>query len=217
MVRALARTVGCLGVLTVLTAAGWATRARWLPRVGLARWVPAPPAWVPVTPAAAARGRAQLAAFAAPRPPAFVSLDADELAGALLDTLTAALARGTAAAPVAAAAQGNTLLVRVPFRVADLGDIGLGRLSGVLKPDETLTLGGTLGVPRRGVGEFRVTRLAVRELEVPPPSVPEVAERLARRLRRRGITDGSLAFALPAAVTDVRIDGGRVTLYGVAP
>lgn len=213
------RRLGCLVILLVIGAGAWLTRDDWLPHVvgSPAAEEPVGPAWESVTVQSAARGRAAVAQLGTARGPASVALRPSEVAGYVLEELLRTLP-ASAEAPQASVI-GDRIYVRVVLPLRDLGGDVLGPLAGMVGDDEPLLLGGTLEVVRPGLGQYRIADVKVRDLSLPPAVVP----RLLRELRRggpppEGIAANGLPLALPDGVGDVRIGGGRVTVYeGAAP
>ena len=213
------RRLGCLVVLVIVAGGAWLTRDSWYPRVF---GTPAASAdgtgsaadatWEPVTSAAAARGRDQLARLSAATAVGAVSLRPAEAVGVVLDSLLRQL--GGDGQGVDAAVIGDRLYVRASVPVAALGGDVLGPLKAMLDARETILLGGTLDVVRPGLAQFRVAEVKVREFALPTKVVP----RLLRELRRGApLPDGVAADAVPlrlsSAVGAVNVGKGRVALY----
>ncbi len=82
-------------------------------------------------------------------------------------------------------------------------------LPGVLRDRERVTLGGPATLRRVGEAEWRVDRIRIRGIPVPPALVDGVVRRLSERAR-----DRVLIVWLPARVEGLRVTPDGVTLYG---
>lgn len=166
--------------------------------------------------------------------PAYVALDAKQVAG-VLDPLVAQLPPSAVTAQVALA--DDRLLLRTAVSLSDFtGQSAIGVLLGkALVGEDTLFMAGTLEPVRPGLAQFRVRELRLEGIEVPSRLIPGVVrnlravsagraeraatERPARRVVESGavpaglLADDALPVPLPAVVSDARVVNGRLTLY----
>lgn len=209
------RRLGCLVVLLVVAGAAWLTRDSWYPRYFGSPAAPeaaAEATWETVSPAAAERGRGQLARLRGSRAVGAVSLRPAEAVGVVLDSLTRRLGAGEQG--MEAAVMGDRLYLRASVPLGELGGDVLGPLKGMVNARETVLLGGTLDVIRPGLAQFRVTEVKVRDFNLPGAVVP----RLLRELRRGatqpdGVAANAVPLRLPESVSAVNVGKGRVALY----
>lgn len=224
---------GCIGkivvlaVLIVLGAAAYVTRSAWEPRLRAKMgWTPkataAAPTWEPLTPAGATRARAAIESFRRPSGPVFVNVTAADLASLGLEPAMRAL---SAAAPagatgttpptpaVEALAGENVISLRGNIRMADLGGAAaLGPLAGVLEGTQRIEVRGRPVVVAPGTARFIVERIALGNLALPSAAIGRVVQRLAPRTDASAPAE-AIALAVPREVADIRVTGGRVTLY----
>jgi hypothetical protein len=209
------RRLGCLVVLLVVAGAAWLTRDSWYPRYfgsPASPEVAAEATWETVTPAAAQRGRSELARLGGARAVGAISLRPAEAVGVVLDSLTRRLGAGEQG--MEAAVIGDRLYLRASVPLGRLGGDVLGPLKGMVDAHETVLLGGTLDVVRPGLAQFRVTDVKVRDFNLPSGVVP----RLLRELRRgatqpEGVAANAVPLRLPENVSAVNVGKGRVALY----
>jgi hypothetical protein len=207
------RRVGCLALLVVIAGAGYITRHRWIPLVLPGRGDDvASLSWKPLSSDAAVRARRAIVRLDEPTGPVFANLTPDELASFILDSTAVSVP----ARPVEAAVQRDRFLLRTTWRVADLGVENVPFLGTVTGKTATVVIGGSLSVPRPGLGEWRVTTIRIDAVEVPGPMLARVTRAIARRMQRAGTRDDAFGFALPAQVADLRLDKDKITLYKAA-
>ena len=217
------RNLGCLVLLVVAAAAGWWYRDR------LSSWIPgrereevttsAAPApsreWEPLTAAAAERTRTAIARLARRSGPVFVNIPPAEAASYILEELRARLP--ASAESVTTRVSGDRLYVRANVRVADLGQTGvLGPLSKLLGERETLEFGGTVNMVRPGLAEYRVRAIKIGNLSVPSAAIPRIMREIRPDSLPEGLAADALPVELPPHIGDIRIAGGKVTLYKAA-
>lgn len=209
------RRVGCGVLLLVLGALGWAYRDVWVPKVkGLvaARIPAATQEWTPVTPAGAARAESRIATLGSASGPASVTVSAADFAAYVLAPTLSLIAEADSAPQ--ALIEGDTLFLRTRIRLADVGGKGsLGPLSQMFDETEPLLIGGRVEPVRAGLGQFRLSTVALRQLKVPAAGVSRLVTRWGARARPAGLAADALPIVLPAFVGDLRIAKGRVTLH----
>lgn len=206
--------IGCGLLLLILGAVGWAYRDVWVPKVKelvVARVPEASAAWAPVTGEGAARAESRIATLGTPKGPASVTVTAAEFAAYLLAPSLPIIAQADSAPQ--ALIEGDTLFLRTRIRLADVGGKGsLGPLAQMFNESEPLVIGGRVESVRAGLGQFRFSSVALRELRVPVAGVSRLIARWDTVARPAGVASDALPIVLPAFVTDVKIAKGRVTL-----
>ncbi len=210
------RQLGGLVVLATLMLGAYVTRHRWLPLVTPAGQVTvAEAAWVPLSTEGAARARRAVAGLSRQNGPVFTNVAPADLASFLLDSLVRGITTGDRVAEVTT--RDDRILIRTEVRVSDFGPEFLSVLGGVAERRASLTLGGRLRVERPGIGELVLDEIIVDAVSIPGPAIPRVTRALATRLRRAGLRDDALGFALPGQIGDLRVKGNMITLYKSDP
>jgi len=205
------RRLGCLVLLVALAAAGY---WYWLSVQGR-ETAPAPAGtWRAVTTRDAAGGASVLSSLDTRGGRVFANLTPAQAVSYLL--VRSGHELPARAEDVQAMVHGDTLYARALVSLQDLGGGRvLGPVARLVSARDTVLLGGTVDLLRPGLAEFRVTRVALRNLEVPPGAIPN----LVRQLRRPGadssglLAPNALPIPLPPYIGDIRIAGGKVTLY----
>lgn len=219
---------GCIGrivvlaILIVVACAAYLTRGMWEPKVRAKLGirpaiVAAAPAWEPVTPAGADRAREAIATLKRPTGPSFLNVKTGDLVAFALDTLLHGWGPATKGVTGAEALAGENLIsIRGTIHMKELGGSqALGPLAAVLEGDQPIEVRGRLEVIGPGRGQFKVERIALKDLVLPAAAIGPIVQRLATR-RDKALESGALAFALPPEVADIRVTKGRVTLYKAA-
>ena len=209
--------LGCLVLLAILAVLGWFTRGSWMPRLFGTRVaaVSTAPAWEPLSDAGAARTRAELDRLNRPRGPAYVTLSGGDVASYVVQELAKQLP--ASADSIQAAVIDDRVSMRAVVRLADLGGVGsFGPLAAMLGDRERVQFGGTFRVLRPGLAEFQVREVKVRDVSVPTGLVPRLLSQLERGARPAGLSPNGLPLAIPRYVGDIRVAGGRITLYKTA-
>lgn len=165
--------------------------------------------------------------------PAYVSLDAGQVAG-LLAPLLRQLPPSSATAQLAL--DGDQLLLRTAVSLSDFtGQTAIGAVVGkALVGEDTLFIAGPLEPVRPGLAQFRVRELRLRGIDVPTRLIPGIvrslrgaasgSERSAdTAVDRKGdsgaarasdaLAANALPIPLPTTVSDVRVVNGKLTLY----
>jgi len=209
--------LGCLLLLAILSILGWFTRGYWMPRVFGTRVaaVSTAPAWEPLSDAGAARTRAALDRLSRPRGPAYIALSGSDVASYVFQELAKQLP--ASADSIQAAVIDDRVSMRAIVPLADLGGVGsLGPLASMLSDRERVQFGGSFRVIRPGLAEFQVREVKVRDVTVPSALVPRLLSRFVRGPRPEGLSPNGLPLAIPRHVGDIRVAGGRITLYKTA-
>jgi hypothetical protein len=212
------RRLGCLVVLIILAVLAWFNRDR-LESV-YRRYAGEPPAdtaatvaatWEPLSPEKAARGKTAVESLGRPRGPAYATLTAGEASSYIFEA-----SRHLPAPPeeITTSIRDDKLYVRANIALRELGaERALGPLAGMLSGRDTVLLGGTMRVLRPGVGEFQIKDVKIGSFPVPSAVIP----RLMRSMRRGSMPDSlsgdALPMTLPDYIGDIRISGGRITVY----
>ena len=210
------RRVGCLVVLVALALGLWITQDRWLRlfrRSGAASAeTSAERVWQPLSPDAAERGRRAVAGLSAARGPVYANLTANEIASYVVQAAGGAFP--SSADSVEAAVIGDVLYVRAIVPTRDIARSGvLGPLAGLLNERERISLGGSFHVIRPGLSEFRLRDVKLREFSVPRGAIPRLVKQITKGKATPGVAADALPVPTPPSLGDVRIAGGRVTLY----
>lgn len=225
---------GCIGkvvvaaLLIVVAAVGYVTRGWWEPRLrerlGVKpAAVASAPAWEPITRQGAERARVAIESFRRPTGPVFVNVKAGDLVAYALDPVSRGLSAGAttgtrsgtpdAALGAEALAGENVISVRGNVRMSDLGGAAaLGPLAGVLEGTQRIEVRGRLEIPAPGSARIRVERIAIGNLVLPSAAIGRVVQRIAPRTDPATPAE-AVVLTLPSVVADVRVTGGRVTLY----
>jgi hypothetical protein len=213
------RRIGCLVVIILAVAVGFAMRDFWR---GRERTAPAPRAaaaaavsWELMTPDGAARAQAQLDALVKPVGPVFVNIAPGDLAALVFKALAAQLPASAEA--TTAAVIGEKLFVRGSVQWRDFGpDQPPSVLDGMLGKRTAVEFGGTLDIVHPGLAQYRVRTLKVGDVEIPAAAIPQVLDHLARS-RATGMAPDAMPFVVPRFIADVRVHGGKVTVYRSGP
>lgn len=212
---------GCLLLLVILAAIAWAYRAHWLSVLpgrspDATTTTSTDPVWEPLSPEAAARGKAAIDGLNAPRGPVYANLRASEIASYAFLLGGNRLPAG--ADSVEAAVVGDALYLRavVPTK-AVVGTGALGPLGSLLNEREKLTFGGGFHVVRPGLSEFQLRHISLRDISVPRAIFPRIVQQITGGRRTEGVSDDALPVPTPPSLGDVRIGNNRVTLYKTTP
>ncbi len=165
--------------------------------------VPAGPHGRP-SPAALASARQKRADLARPGGPAFVVLDAAELASLIVEGLSSA---GRAALDSVEVTLGeDRLTVHAAVKTEVLGG-SLGPLAAILNPWEPIRVSGPARVAAVGALAFEPDSFVVRAFPFPSQAVPALVNRITGR------PDGIVPIPVPPTVGDLRIRPDGVTFY----
>ena len=227
---------GCKGrtvvfaLLIIVAAVAFVTRGAWEPRLRekmgwRAAATAAGRAWEPVTAAGAERVRTAMAGMGSPSGPAFVNVKAGDLVAFALDPVGRGWASGASSANGTEAVAGeNTISIRatIPMKVLrGMGSSGRlagaleGVLAGVLKGDQPIEVRGRLEITGSGRAQYRVERIALKNLVLPSAAIGAIVQRLAPR-KDNALETTVIVLALPSEIADIRVTPGRVTLYKAA-
>ena len=171
--------------------------------------------WELMTPEGAARAKAQLETMAKPVGPVFTNLAPGDVAALAFQALAAQLPASTQAST--AAVIGDKLFVRGSVELRDLGpDNAPSMLNGMLGKRTAVEFGGTIDIVHPGLAEYRVRSLKLGDVEIPATAIPQVLDHLART-RATGMAPDAMPFVVPKFIADVRVHGGKVTVYRSGP
>jgi hypothetical protein len=212
------KRLGCLVIVAAVCAVGWLTRDRWLPYIwhrpgGAHATAPAtlPPAYELVTPESATQGKDAINHLSGRAGPVFANLSGAEFTGYVVQELSRQLpasAMGTTSSAV-----GDQLMIRTMLRPGDFGGDKLGVFKGVLGEREAVEFGGTLEIVRPGLGQYTVKSIRIRDISIPSAGIPTVLEQLSPGGRPDRIGPDAMALVIPVQVADIRVHGGKITLY----
>ncbi len=207
------------GLLLVVGIVAYITRSRWEPAVreklGMRPVATTTaPAWEPVTAAGVARVRTAIATLRRPTGPAFINVQVGDLVAFAIDSAF----RGTVSARreangAEALAGENMISIRTIVNMKDVGGDGaFGPLGSLLEGDQRVEVRGRIELTGRGNGQLRIERMALGNLVLPAAAIGPLLQRIAPRKGTPGST-AAIAFVLPAAIADIRVAPGRITLY----
>lgn len=206
--------LGCLVLLAILGACAWFTRDAWLPeryRTHVTRSATAT-GWEPLNDQGTDRTRAALAKLQQPTGPAFQTLAASDLASYAFAALSKSL--GSSVDSVGTRVNGDMVSMRARVRTSDLGGTtSLGPLASMLGEREWVQLTGTFHVIQPGLAEFDVREVKVHEIPLPSGMIPQLLKRIGRGKQVEGLSPNGLPLPIPRSVGDIRVAGGKVTLY----
>lgn len=179
--------------------------------------------WVTIGTNTAVTGTAKpLAPLSRRNGPAYVSLDASQVAG-VLGPLFAQLP--PSANTVQLALQEDRVLLRAAVALRDFaGQSAFGAVLGkAITGEDTLYLSGPIEPVRPGLAQLRVQELRIKGLDVPTRLIPSLVASLRERARGttvpadtavgRALAADGLPIPLPTSVSDVRVVNGKLTLY----
>ena len=215
------RRLGCLVFLLILAVLAWFNRDR-LEAIyrRYAGDAPAadttvatvPGGWEPLTGDKATRGQSAVLSLQNPGGPAFVNLSPGEAASYIF--LAVAKQLPATAEEITSSVKNDRLYVRANVSLKDFGGAkALGPLGALLGERDTVQLGGTINVLRKGEGEFQVKDIKVGSFPVPDALIPKLVGRIRKGEMPPGISSNALPVKLPAYIGDVRIANGRITVY----
>ncbi len=214
--------IGCLLVVAICAAAAWFTHDRWYPQLR-ARLGGAPvavtaasPKWEPLTAEGSARARLAVAKLSQKNGPVFVDVAAGDLAAYALDPALRELSRDSVSAE--ALARDEHLSVRAMVNVADLADAkALGPLGSMITGRQEITVRGKLEIVSPGHAQFRVDRIALKDLDLPGPLMENIISRVSTKERTASTPKDAIPFRVPMELADVRVAKGHVVLYKSVP
>ena len=219
MVGCLKRTVILAIVLLLAGAAGvaWLTRDLWrgAPPVRVAASETSE--WAPVVADGSDRVARQLAALADKDGPVYVNVAAQDLLAWGLRSLRTVLPSSTTA--LQARVVGGLVFVKGVVPLAELGGAQvLGPLARMLPARDTLEVGGVPEVRPGGAGgQLRITAIRIGTLQLPAQLIPPIVAQLRRGAAPAGLAADAIAIPLPPRVADLRVKGGKITLYRATP
>jgi len=214
------KRLGCLVLLLVLLCVGvlaWWTRDRWYYRVrpDAARSTRASASdvvWEPLTPEGSDRARAAVQSLNQKSGPAFASTRPGDISSYVFTGLARQLP--PSATDVRAAAIGDRLYIKALVNLSDFGGTKtLGPLAGFLSDRDTVQFGGNFEILRPGLAQYRVREVRFAQLAIPERLIPKLLARVRRGARPEGVSDDALPLVVPPYIADVRVAGGKVTLY----
>jgi hypothetical protein len=200
----------------------WIFRANWMPlvrgttgRPAPVATTPKPEAWEPVTPDGATRAREAVRKLGTRSGPVFANLTPGDLLSYVYQELQKQLPPSTQ--NIEATVVGDQLWVRADVKPSDLGAQSLGPLASMLGEREPVRFGGTLDIVRPGLAEFRVQSVRIRDLSLPKAMIPKLLNSNDNRPHPKGVAPDALPLPVPTYIADVRIHGGKITLYKAIP
>jgi hypothetical protein len=171
--------------------------------------------WEPLTQPDAERGKRAIESLSTRTGPVFANITPAEAASYIFLAATRQLP--PSAQKIEASAVNDRLRVRAEVALKDVGGAAvLGPLASLIGDRDTVQLGGTIHVISPGKGEFVVEEMRFGQAPIPRLLIP----RLIGRFRKgdvTGLSDRGLPMKMPAYISDVRIENGKITLYKSVP
>jgi hypothetical protein len=212
------RRLGCLVILIVIAAVWyWYARVEPSRRAGTTATSAAARGWEPLSQPNADRGRRAVESLGQGSGPVFANLTASEAASYIF--LAASKQQlPPSARTISSAIMGDRLYVRANVALNEIGGKKvLGPLAGLLSERDSVKLGGTMNVIRPGLGQFLVQDVKIGNIEVPSPLVPRLVAEIRRGVVPPGVAQNGFPMPLPEYISDIRIAGGRITIYKNTP
>ena len=224
--------LGCLFVLLVAGVAAYLTRDRWMDKLP---WRGSQPeavgqrmggegrraegggssatseAWMPLTQRGADRTREALQQLSNPRGPAFVTLAGGDAASYVFLQIAKQMPASTDS--FAARVDEDRIRLRARMKTSELGGAVTSVLGVLLGERERVEMGGTLRVIGKGLAEFRVTEVRIRDVGLPDALVTRLVHAVVRGPRQPELHKNGLPIAIPSYLGDVRVSNGKITLY----
>lgn len=171
--------------------------------------------WEPLSQADAERGKRAVESLSQRAGPVFANMTPAEAASYIF--LAGARQLPESAKNIQASAVNERLRVRAEVSLKDFGGPAvLGPLASLIGERDTVQLGGTIHVLRPGLGEFAVEEMKFGRASIPGILIPRLIGHF-RKGNVSGLSDRGLPMAMPAYISDVRIENGIITLYKSVP
>jgi hypothetical protein len=168
--------------------------------------------WQPLTTADAARGQVAVQSLGRQSGPVFANLTPSEAASYIFTVVAKQLP--PSAKNAEAAIIGDRLYVRSDVELKDFGGAkSLGPVGMLLGDRDSVRFGGTINMLKPGLGEFLVQEVKIGRIDVPNALIPRLLTQMKRGKPVEGISQNGLPMVMPAYISDVRISGGKITLY----
>ena len=210
------RRLGCL-VIIIAGLGAWYfyTHLKGGDRAGTDADAGAHAGWEPLTQADAQRGKLAVESLSQRTGPVFANLTPAEAASYIFLAATRQLP--PSARNIEASAVNDRLRVRAEVSIKDFGGAAvLGPIASLIGDRDTVQLGGTIHVIRPGTGEFVVEEMQFGRAPIPGVLIPRLISHF-RRGSVEGMSSRGLPMKMPAYISDVRIENGKITLYKSVP
>jgi hypothetical protein len=172
--------------------------------------------WSPVTTGGANHAEHLLLTLGERSGPVFTSMPPEDFAAYMLMDVTGRIP--PAADSMEAAIIDRRLNLRTSADVKAIkARVPLGPLAGLIGDRAPISLAGSFDVVRPGTAEFRVQEIRLDDLPVPTALIPEMLHRIELGAHPAGLAPDGLLLNLPSYVADIRVVGGRITLYKNVP
>ena len=172
--------------------------------------------WVPLTERGAARADQTIARLGTQTSTVFVNIRPADFAAYVVMDIAGKLPPPNDTA--VAQARTGALRLRTSLDLKQIGgETSLGPLGTLLHDRERLELAGTFDVVRRGVAEFRVDDVRVRDFSVPQSLIPTLVHRVENGPHPVGLASNGLLLNVPPYVADIRVTNGAVAVYKAVP
>jgi hypothetical protein len=208
--------LGCLIAIVVLAAVAYFTRDLWMDKLPwrsshTATSVTTADVWLPLTQGGANRTRDALQKLSTPRGPVYLTLEGSDVASYVFLQLVKQMPASTDS--FAARIDGDRIRLRARMRTADLGGVVTGMLGKLLGDRERVEMGGTLRVIGKGLAEFRVDDVKIRDVGLPNALITRLVHAVVSGPRPAGLDENGLPVVIPPYIGDVRVSNGKITLY----
>jgi hypothetical protein len=204
--------IGCVVVLVALGVVAWLNRDRWMRRA-LPPEAPtlAVSEWMPLTEAGAKRTADALTKLSSTQGPVFVTLGGSDIASYVVLQIVKQLP--PSADSFAARIKDDKIGVRATMNTRDLGGSAVSDLAALLGDRQRVEMNGSLRVIGKGMAEFVVTEVKIRDLSLPSAIISRLVGPLVRGPRPKGLDEHALPVSIPSYIGDIRIANGKITLY----
>lgn len=203
-------TIGCVTVAIVVLILGWEYRAQLAGAYRSLTGEQTPGGTVEAlagspSPSALRAARRKEAAIAQRGGPAYIVLDADEVAALVVDALDSTARAALDSVRVTVSAGRIALEARI--NTAVLSPEVLGPFQGALNRNEQARIAGPAKLVGVGVMSWAPDEFSIRAFPFPASAVPRLMDKLTAR------RDGAVLIAVPLTVGDVRLRDDSLTLY----
>ena len=107
----------------------------------------------------------------------------------------------------------DNIRLRARMKTSELGSSVVGALGSLLGDRERVEMGGTLRVIGKGLAEFRVNDVKIHDVSLPDALIPRLVKPMVRGPRPAALDEKGLPISIPSYIGDVRVSGGKITLY----
>lgn len=166
--------------------------------------------WTPLTDAGATRTRDALKKLSGSRGPVFVTLSGSDVASYIFQQVAKQMPVSTDS--FAARVDDDRIRLRARMKTSELGSVA-GFLGSLMGDRERVEMSGTLRVIGPSLAEFRVRDARIHDVGLPDALVSRLVKPMVRGPRPPGLDERGLPISIPSYIGDVRVAGGKITLY----